>query len=302
MKPTLLILAAGRGSRFGGAKQVSEMGPSGETIMEYSIYDALNNGFGKIVLVINKDVEADIKMLLDKTLIDKKNIALAYQDKYFEHISDEIQAKRLKPWGTAHAILSAEKFIDTPFAMINADDFYGADAFKTMADFLSTTAIADPSNYSMVGYDLINTLSENGTVSRGLSISDSEGYLSSIKETHEIHEQNGNVLCDDGHGNKVAVGEGLASMNFWGFHPNLFQEMHKQFVSFLATTPDLTKDEYQIPTVIDSMIKSGQIKVSVLHSSAKWFGVTYKEDRPIVVEKLKEFANNKTYPSPLWMK
>lgn len=300
MKPTLLILAAGRGSRFGGAKQVSEMGPNGETIMEYSIYDALQNGFGKIVLVINKDVEADIKLLLDKTSIDLSNIDLAYQDSYFEHISDEIQSKRLKPWGTAHAILSAEKFIKTPFAMINADDFYGADAFKTMATFLSTKASQDESNYSMVGYDLINTLSENGTVSRGLSQSDSNGFLSSIKETHEIHEENGVIFCNDDSENKIEVGEGLASMNFWGFHPNLFTEMHKQFISFLESTSDLTKDEFQIPTVVDNMITSGQIKVSVLHSSAKWFGVTYKEDRPIVVQKLKEFVDDGKYPSPLW--
>lgn len=300
MKPTLLILAAGRGSRFGGAKQISEMGPSGECIMEYSMFDALNNGFEKIVLVINKDVEADTKSLLNKTTIDSSKIKLAYQDSFFEHISDEIQAERLKPWGTAHAIMSAEEFINEPFAMINADDFYGADAFKTMADFLSTKALEGNGNYSMVGYDLINTLSENGTVSRGLSISDSKGHLSSIKETHEIQQKDGKILCNDDDGNKIEVGEGLASMNFWGFHPNLFAEMHKQFEAFLDSNIDLTKDEFQIPTVIDQMIKSGQINVTVLHSSAKWFGVTYKEDLPVVVEYLKKFAAHDKYPNPLW--
>jgi dTDP-glucose pyrophosphorylase len=300
MKPTLLILAAGRGSRFGGAKQVSEMGPNGESIMEYSMFDALNNGFGKIVLVINKDVEADTKALLKKTTIDPTKIELAYQDSYFKHISDERQAERLKPWGTAHAIMSAEKLINEPFAMINADDFYGADAFKTMASFLSTKALEGDGNYSMVGYDLVNTLSENGTVSRGLSKSDSKGHLSSIKETHEIHQKDGKIFCDDDEGNKVEVGEGLASMNFWGFHPTLFAEMHKQFEAFLNSNLDLTKDEFQIPTVIDQMIKSGHINVTVLHSTAKWFGVTYKEDLPVVVGILKKFAAQDKYPNPLW--
>jgi dTDP-glucose pyrophosphorylase len=300
MKPTLLVLAAGRGSRFGGAKQVSEMGPSGETIMEYSIHDALQNGFGQVVLVINKDVEADTKEIISNTGIDPYLISYAYQDSFVEHISPEIQDARLKPWGTAHAILSAEKLIDTPFAMINADDFYGADAFKTMAYFLSTVAIDDESKYSMVGYDLINTLSDNGTVSRGISISDEKGYLASITETHNIYSEGDRILCSNESGENVEVTEGLASMNFWGFSPNLFTAMHEQFKTFLSTTPDLKKDEFQIPSVIDKMIHDGKITVSVLHSSAKWFGVTYKEDRPIVVEKLKKFVDQGKYQSPLW--
>lgn len=300
MKPTLLVLAAGRGSRFGGAKQVSEMGPSGETIMEYSIHDALANGFEKVVLVINKDVEADTKEIISNTNIDPSLISYAYQDLFLDHISDETQESRLKPWGTAHAILSAEKLIDAPFAMINADDFYGADAFNTMADFLSTVALSDESKYSMVGYDLINTLSDNGSVSRGISVSDKNGYLASITETHDIYAERDKILCSNGNGEKVEVKEGLASMNFWGFSPNLFREMHDQFKAFLTSTSDLTKDEFQIPTVIDKMIKDGKITVSVLHSSAKWFGVTYREDRPIVVNKLKEFVNEGKYKSPLW--
>ncbi|MFY0652983.1 MAG: NTP transferase domain-containing protein [Cyclobacteriaceae bacterium] len=300
MKPTLLILAAGRGSRFGGAKQVSEMGPAGETIMEYSIHDALKNGFGKIVLVINKEVEADTMRIIESTGIDSNQIAYAYQDLFQEHIKPKVQEERLKPWGTAHAILSAENQIDTPFAMINADDFYGADAFKTMADFLSTEAVKDDSKYSMVGYDLINTLSDNGTVSRGLSVSDPNGYLASITETHDIYAEEDKILCSNGSGEKVEVTEGLASMNFWGFCPNIFAEMHEQFKAFLENTSDLSKDEFQIPTVIDKMINEGKISVSVLHSSAKWFGVTYKEDRPIVVKKLAEFVANGVYSNPLW--
>ena len=300
MKPTLLILAAGRGSRFGGAKQVSQMGPSGETIMEYSMYDALRSGFGKIVLVINKDVEADIKELIANTKLGSDVIEYVYQDLYLEHIKPEVQKERLKPWGTGHAILAAEEVIDTPFAMINADDFYGSEAFKTMADFLSNVAVNDASKYSMVGYDLVNTLSDNGTVSRGISVSNAAGNLATITETHGIFEEDGVIYCDDADGNKAKVSEGLASMNYWGFNPNIFDELHSQFVEFLESTPDLTKEEFLIPTVIDKMINGNKIILSVLHSDAKWFGVTYKEDKPIVMNKLKEFVDAKKYDSPLW--
>jgi dTDP-glucose pyrophosphorylase len=300
MKPTLLVLAAGRGSRFGGAKQVSEMGPSGETIMEYSIHDALQNGFEKIVLVINKDVEADTKEIISDTNIDPSKISYAYQDLFVEHISTEIQEARLKLWGTAHAILSAEKLINEPFAMINADDFYGIDAFATMANFLTKKTTKDDSKYGMVGYELINTLSDNGSVSRGISVSDENGYLSSITETHGIFAQEGKIVCSNGDGKNHEVKEGLASMNFWGFGPNLFAELHVQFKAFLKSNADLTKDEFQIPSVIDKMINDGKVTVSVLHSSAKWFGVTYKEDRPIVINKLEKFVKEGKYKSPLW--
>ncbi|MEP2274581.1 MAG: sugar phosphate nucleotidyltransferase [Reichenbachiella sp.] len=294
MKPTLLILAAGRGSRFGGAKQVAPMGPHGETIMEYSIYDALNNGFEKVVLVINKDVEQDTFELVDKMTSAKGKISYAYQDQYTEFIHPDIQSKRLKPWGTAHAIMCASDKIEGNFAMINADDYYGKDAFSTMANFLQKNTA--PNNYSMVGYDLENTLSANGTVSRGISISDENGYLSSIKETHGIFAKGDKILAEG----DIEITEGLASMNFWGFQNNLFDELKSQFKGFLETTPDLTKDEYQIPTVIDQMIKKGMIEVSVLHSGAKWFGVTYKEDAQYAAQAIQKYVAQGMYPSPLW--
>lgn len=299
MKPTLLILAAGRGSRFGGAKQVNPMGPSGETIMEYSIYDALKMGFGKIVLVINEEVESDVKAIVEKLGVPSEQVAYAYQDKYIEHVSSELQASRLKPWGTGHAILCAENEINTPFAMINADDFYGKDAFATMASFLSENGTDNTRAFSMVGYDLINTLSENGTVSRGVSVSDEHGKLATITETHRISEKDGKIFCTSEDGEHIPIETGLASMNFWGFQPIIFNALHDQFVEFLETTPQPEKDEFVIPAVIDSMINNDTIEVSVLHSSAKWFGVTYKEDRPIVVERLRKFQQNDTYPSPL---
>ncbi|MEP2025728.1 sugar phosphate nucleotidyltransferase [Reichenbachiella sp.] len=294
MKPTLLILAAGRGSRFGGAKQVAPMGPHGETIMEYSIYDALNNGFEKVVLVINKDVEQDTFELVDKMTSAKGKISYAYQEQYTEFIHPDIQSKRLKPWGTAHAIMCASDKIEGNFAMINADDYYGKDAFSTMANFLQKNTA--PNNYSMVGYDLENTLSANGTVSRGISISDENGYLSSIKETHGIFAKGDKILAEG----DIEITEGLASMNFWGFQNNLFDELKSQFKGFLETTPDLTKDEYQIPTVIDQMIKKGMIEVSVLHSGAKWFGVTYKEDAQYAAQAIQKYVAQGMYPSPLW--
>ncbi|UXX79264.1 NTP transferase domain-containing protein [Reichenbachiella carrageenanivorans] len=295
MKPTLLILAAGRGSRFGGAKQVAPMGPHGETIMEYSIYDALNNGFNQVVLVINKDVEQDTFELVDKMTTVKNKISYAYQDLYTEMIPADIQAARLKPWGTAHAIMSACDQIDGSFAMINADDYYGKDAFSTMASYLQSHTA--PNNYSMIGYDLANTLSANGTVSRGISISDTNGFLASIVETHGIHAQGDKIIAD---GNQE-ITEGLASMNFWGFQNNLFSELKTQFKDFLNTAKDLTKDEYQIPTVIDQMIKKGMIEVSVLHSGAKWFGVTYKEDASYAAKAIQGYVASGKYPSPLWV-
>lgn len=294
MKPTLLILAAGRGSRFGGAKQVTPMGPHGETIMEYSICDALNNGFGNVVLVINKEVEQDTFDLVNKMSSAKDKISYAYQDLYVDMIPAEIQSARLKPWGTAHAIMSASDLITGSFAMINADDYYGKEAFRTMANYLQSKTNSE--DYSMIGYDLINTLSENGTVSRGISISDHNGFLSSITETHGIHEKNGNILADD----NQEITEGLASMNFWGFQNNLFDELKFQFEVFLTNAKDLTKDEYQIPTVIDQMIKKGMIKVSVLHSAAKWFGVTYKEDAGFAAKAIQQYVAEGKYPSPLW--
>lgn len=294
MNPTLLILAAGRGSRFGGAKQVAPMGPHGETIMEYSIYDALSSGFGQVVLVINKDVEQDTLELVDKMTSAKDKISYAYQDLYTDMIHPSIQESRLKPWGTAHAIMSASDLIEGSFAMINADDYYGKDAFVTMAEYLQKNTA--PNNYSMVGYDLENTLSANGTVSRGISISDENGYLSSIKETHGIYAKDGQILSEG----DIAITEGLASMNFWGFQNNLFDELKSQFKGFLETAKDLTKDEYQIPTVIDQMIKKGMIEVSVLHSGAKWFGVTYKEDAQFAAQAIQKYVAEGKYPSPLW--
>ena len=297
MQPTLLILAAGRGSRFGGAKQVAPMGPSGETIMEYSIYDALRNGFGDVVLVINKEVEKETFELVEKMTDAKSKISYAYQDLYLDMIPVEVQAKRLKPWGTAHAIMSAADKIQSNFAMINADDYYGSEAFGTMADFLQRHTA--PHEYSMVGYDLVNTLSLNGTVSRGVAISNAQGQLTSIIERHGVHEKGGKIYAEED-GQLIEIEEGLASMNFWGFQQSLLDELKTHFRRFLKTTPDLTKDECLIPTVVDDLVKKGLAEVSVLHSDARWFGVTYKEDQATAAEAIQKCVNEGKYPDPLW--
>ena len=298
MKPTLLILAAGRGSRFGGAKQVAPMGPSGETIMEYSIYDALRSGFEDVVLVINKQVEQDTFELVSRMGEVKNKISYAYQDLHVSMIPDRISKGRLKPWGTAHAIMAAENKITGNFAMINADDFYGQEAYQTMSEFLRSHQ--SPEDFAMVGYDMINTLSENGTVSRGVSISDEHGFLTSIVETHGIAQENGSIYCNTDSGSRKKITEGLASMNFWGFQQSIFTALNEQFGEFLQTTTDLTKDEYLIPTVVDRLITERKAKVSVLHSTARWFGVTYKEDTDSARAAIQKQVEQGKYPKSLW--
>ena len=277
---------------------MAPMGPSGETIMEYSIYDALRSGFGNVVLVINKDVEKDTFELIERMGDVKDKISYAYQDLHTDMIPKETLEGRLKPWGTAHAIMASESKITGSFAMINADDFYGQEAYQTMSQFLSSHH--GDRDFAMVGYDMINTLSNNGTVSRGVSVSDENGFLSSIVETHGISEEGGSIYCDTPKGERAEITEGLASMNFWGFQQCLFKTLNDQFQEFLETTPDLTKDEYLIPTVIDRLINEGTIHVSVLHSSARWFGVTYKEDTDPVRASIQKQVESGKYPSNLW--
>ena len=297
MKPTLLILAAGRGSRFGGAKQVTPMGPSGETIMEYSIYDALRSGFEKVVLVINKDVEQDTFDLIERLGDMKEKVSYAYQDLFTKVIPTELLPGRLKPWGTGHAVYSAIDSIGGAFAMINADDFYGKEAFEAMAQFLSHNTA--PADFAMVGYDMKNTLSENGSVSRGLCLSDENNHLTSIVETHGIFAENGVIYCENETGT-APIAEGVASMNFWGFQQSIFDEIKIGFQEFLKTAKDITKDEYYIPSVVDKMIKDKKATVTVLKTSARWFGVTYKEDTENARASIqKEVAEGK-YPNPLW--
>lgn len=291
MKPTLLILAAGMGSRYGGLKQLDQMGPNGETIMDYSVRYALESGFGKVVIVIRRSMEEDFKQYILPRYADKIPVTYVFQELDILPEGFTVNPERQKPYGTAHAILVAREAIQEPFTVINADDFYGRQAFEVMADFLSHSAPTVPPTYAMVGYRLDRTLSRNGTVSRGVCQTNAEGYLTDIVENHKIgYTDKGIENIEEGLYN-LFTGEEPVSMNFWGFTPDFFQALEEQFVDFMRENHDNIKAEYPIPNVIAHLMSRGEARVKVLHSDAEWFGVTYKEDRPYVVERLAQLPD-----------
>lgn len=299
MKPTLLILAAGMGSRFGGLKQIAPIGPTGETILEYSIYDAIRAGFGKVVFVVREHFAEEFKTLIENKLSGKIEVEYVFQELNKLPEGYSLPEGREKPWGTGHAILMAKDVINEPFAVINADDFYGFDAYKTMAGFL--TSSTDEKEYSMIGYLLKNTLSEFGTVSRGICKSNELGDLIEITETHNIAPEGDKIYCQDENGNKCELpGETLVSMNFWGFKNNLFTKLEDLFISFLKEKIDVPKSEFYIPFAVFDLIQSGKIHAKVLKADSPWFGVTYKEDQPYVVEKINSLVKAGIYPENLW--
>ena len=301
MKPTLFVLAAGMGSRYGGLKQLDGLGPNGETIMDYSIFDAIRGGFGKIVFVIRKDFEQDFR---DKVL-----------SKYEGHIPTELTFQaiddlpegftcpedRTKPWGTNHAVLMGKSVINEPFAVINADDFYGRDAFAVMGKWLSELPEGSEGKYSMVGFRVCNTLSENGTVARGVCAKDEAEMLTAVVERTEIMRVDGVISYKDENGEWQPVGEETpVSMNFWGFTPDYFKDSEAQFVDFLKENIDKPKSEFFIPLVVDNLINSGKATCEVLDTTAKWFGVTYAADRPGTVEKIQALVDAGEYPNKLF--
>jgi len=299
MRPTLLILAAGMGSRYGGLKQADLVGPSGETIIDYSIYDSIKAGFGKVVLVVRQNILEEMKALFDSRWGDKINIEYAIQEVNVPVAGIENLPKRTKPWGTAHAVMVAKNYIQEPFAVINADDFYGADAFKHLHQFL-VSGVSD-TTYAMVGYILKNTLSEHGHVSRGVSVADENGYLSTITERAKIHRQGKVILYEDEKTGQQEVDENsYVSMNFWGFSPAFFTEAEAQFRAFVIENKNNEKAEFFIPLVVDTLMNSGRVKVKILESTAKWMGVTYKEDKPVVTEKIQALVDNGAYPNSLF--
>ncbi len=299
MKPTLLILAAGMGSRYGGLKQIDPFGPNGETILEYSIFDAIRAGFGKVVFVIRHSFADEFKARFDEKLKGKIEVEYVYQelDKLPEGYS--CPEGREKPWGTGHAILMAKDVIKEPFAAINADDFYGAPAFQIIADFFANQVSAN--TYSMVGYLLKNTLSENGTVSRGICKTDADANLVEITERHKIERQGESIVFAGDEGESVAVADDTpASMNFWGFHPSLFEHLEQQFKAFLDAKMNEAKSEFYIPSVVFELIKQGEVKTKVLKADSPWFGVTYTADKEWVVEQIQKLTAAGTYPAKLW--
>jgi NDP-sugar pyrophosphorylase family protein len=300
MKPTLLILAAGMGSRYGGIKQIDTVGPNGEIIIDYSIYDAIKAGFGKVVFVIRKSIEADFKSCgFEEKYGDKINIDYVYQeiDAPITGITD--LPERQKPWGTGHAILMAANAIQEPFIAINADDYYGFDAFNKIAKFL--TQSASPKNYCMVGYKLKNTLSENGYVSRGVCVTNEAKHLTDVTERTNIQrDENGQTFFVENEKNHDLDENAIVSMNFWGFHPNVFEALRTQFIDFVKEKGDNPKAEFFIPSVINTLINDGKIDVTVLTSDDQWYGVTYKEDKENVQAAFRKMLADGVYPISLW--
>ena len=298
MEPTLLILAAGMASRYGSMKQIQGFGPSGETIMDYSIYDAIRAGFRKVVFIIRKDFAEDFKNIFEPKLKGKVAIDYVYQDLHSFTGNREIPGDRTKPWGTAHAVLCAKDTVKEPFAVINADDFYGRDAFEKAYTFL--TQQVNPRCYSIIGYELAKTLSENGSVSRGVCQVDAGQNLVSIAERTKIYAEN-NVITYEEDGKKFEVPfNSSVSMNFWCFDVSVFPFAEKIFGEFLDTNMNNPKAEFFIPILGDQFIKDGKGKIKVIPTSAQWFGVTYKEDAPGVQDSLNKLVASGEYPNNLW--
>lgn len=299
MNPTLFILAAGMGSRYGGLKQLDGIGPNGETIMDYSVFDALRAGFGKIVFVIRKDFEADFREKVLSKYADKVPCEVCFQAIENVPAGCTYNPERAKPWGTNHAVLMGKELIHEPFAVINADDFYGRESFRVLADYLRTVE-GKEGQYCMVGYRVCNTLSENGTVSRGVCSTDENGLLTDVVERTKIEDKNGTIVyTEDGVDTPLAP-QTPVSMNCWGFTPDYFQYSEDAFRTFLAEHGQELKAEYYIPSLVNALISSGKATCKVLDTTSKWFGVTYAEDRPQVVMKINQLIAKGEYPAKLF--
>lgn len=300
MKPTLLILAAGMGSRFGGLKQVEPVGPNGEAIIDYSIFDAARAGFGKVVFVIRESFAEAFKEKFDNKLKGLIEVDYVFQELDNLPSGFKLPEGREKPWGTAHAILVAKNAVQEPFCALNADDFYGREAYQVMSDFLAKKA--KPELFSMVGYHLRNTLSDFGSVSRGICSVNKNRELEKIVETTKIYKSGSRIYSKEDDGSEqILTGNEVVSMNMWGFHPAVFETLENKFVDFLKTEIEKPKSEMYIPSVVFEMIKDKTAKVRVLEADSPWFGVTYKEDKPIVVEKIKNLIKKGDYPKQLYL-
>ncbi|HRR34315.1 MAG TPA: sugar phosphate nucleotidyltransferase [Kiritimatiellia bacterium] len=302
MKPTVVILAAGMGSRYGGLKQVDPVGPSGETIMDYSVFDALRSGFGRIVFVIRREFDEVFRTTIGARYAGAVEVAYAYQSLDDLPGGFTVPEGRVKPWGTAHAIRAAREVVDTPFAAINADDFYGRDAFQRLATFLNeaSSGTAKP-RFTMVGYRLDQTLSEYGSVARGVCDVGPDGLLVSVAEmTRLVRVPGGAENREDPEHPVALTGAERVSMNLWGFTPALFDALEHRFPVWLAVHAKDPKAEWYIPFVVDDMIRDGAAEVAVLPTESAWYGVTYREDKPRVVEAVRQLVAAGEYPAKLW--
>lgn len=296
MKPTLMILAAGMGSRYGGLKQLDSLGPGGETIIDYSVYDAVEAGFGKVVFIIRPSFEKEFKEKVSDKYKNKIQVEHVYQE--LDTLVNE-PVTREKPWGTGHAVLVAKDVVKEPFAVINADDYYGKDGFKKMANFLSSECT--PGEFSMVGFHLHNTLSDFGSVSRGVCSMDEKNYLTDVVERTKIaRKEDGKIYFTEHDEDTELAPDTIVSMNFWGFHPDVFQDTQTMFNDFVKANRENVKAEFFIPIIVNNLLQAGKIKLKVLDSHDKWFGVTYKEDKETVMASFVELAKKGQYPTPLW--
>lgn len=294
---TLVILAAGMGSRYGGLKQMDQVGPGGQTIMDYSIYDAIEAGFKKVVFIIRRDFEDAFKEKIISKYKDRIECAYVFQDMdaCCGELEKEVIEKREKPWGTGHAVLVAKDEISGPFAVINADDFYGRDGFKKMGEFLRNDASEEL--FGMVGYYLINTLSKNGTVNRGVCQTDDDSYLSSIFEALKIGRNKEGVIVHNTNDKNEVLGEDtIVSMNLWGFHSSFFTVLERMFQEHIAATKDQPRAEYILTSPVDYMIQSAKAKIKVVPTDSSWFGVTYQEDKPLVEADILALTESGVYP------
>lgn len=300
VKPTLLVLAAGMGSRYGSLKQMDGVGPNGEAIIDYSVYDAIRAGFGKVVFVIRHSFAAEFQEVFSAERFGHK-IEVEYVYQELESLPEgfTLPAERVKPWGTNHAVMMAKGAIDGPFAVINADDFYGREAYQTIGDYLSQLGNSR-NNYCMVGYQVSKTLSENGTVSRGVCTVDGEGNLQGMVERTQIERLNGTILFHDGGADEPLAEDTPVSMNLFGFTPDYFEYSEAYFKEFLAANIDNLKSEFFIPLMVNKVINDGTATMRVLKTTSNWFGVTYKEDKPQLMAKIEELIESGVYPRNLW--
>jgi dTDP-glucose pyrophosphorylase len=295
MNKTLLVLAAGMGSRYGGLKQIEPVGPSGETIIDYSVYDAIRAGFNKLVFVIRCDIETAFRETIGSRFEKRLGVHYVFQELNNLPAGFAPQPNRTKPWGTGHAILMAADVIQEPFGVINGDDFYGADSFRLLAAHLKP----ENPDYAMMGFVLRNTLSEFGSVARGICQAENS-YLKSVREVVGIEMDGRGAKYKNGTGKMHSLtGDEIVSMNMWGFNPSIFQRLQKQLLEFLKTSGFDEKAEFYIPSVVNALVGSGEERVRVLPTRSSWFGVTYREDRPFVVEGIRELIRNGDYPERL---
>lgn len=299
MKASLLVLAAGMGSRYGGLKQMDAFGPNGETIIDYSIYDAKKAGFDKVVFVVRRSFRKDFEAYFRKRIRDAIKMEFVEQELYKLPVGSRYSADREKPWGTAHAVMMGAEKINGPFAVINADDYYGVESYKTLMTFFKKNK--KKSEFAVVAYLLKNTLSDHGTVNRGVCAKDSKGYLTDIVETLKIGKTGSKINYPLGNGRTAALApDTLVSMNMFGFFPSYFKMTEKYFKQFLAEEGLEMKSEFFIPLTLDRMIADKKAKVKVLTSPSSWFGVTYKDDKPHVVKKINKLIKDGVYPKQLW--